>query len=160
MGSRINDTSIPALIDALMQNHDGFRQMAMRRLLNYGPEAVPVLIHLLADRRAQVQESAAIILTTMGKSVVPDLIDAIRTNKDPKVCWGAAWVLATLGPEAYRALKKTNGQLGAAFSAPTGETSISNYPGVWSDSWITKVRQKLEASRGEVSNLLAACAPA
>ena len=149
---------VPPLIEALSQNHDGFRQLAMRRLLNIGPEAVPSLISLLADRRPDVQESAAIILTTMGKSVIPALIQTMKTSKDCKLCWGAAWVLATLGPAARAALPEVKIPARAK-STPEPEAIASNH-GIWSDAWITRVRRKLEDARQEVSYFLAACEPA
>src|SRR5471030_2613076 len=122
-----NQAGITALIDALKQNHDGFRQMAMRRLLNIGPQAVPPLITLLADRRPEIQESAAIILTTMGKSVIADLVRTMKTSKDRKLCWGCAWVLATLGPEARAALPMIKIGDSTGVASPR-ETTISNYP--------------------------------
>jgi HEAT repeat protein len=149
---------VAALIEALSLNHDGFRQMAMRRLLNLGPEAVPALIALLGDRRAYVQESAAIILNTMGKSVISALIHAMKTSKDRKRCWGAAWVLATLGPEARAALPKV--QIPARPNTAPEQAAIASNHGLWSDSWMTRVRGKLEDARHEVSYFLAACEPA
>jgi hypothetical protein len=148
--------SVSALLEALEQKQDGFRQFAMRRLLNIGPEAVGPLIQLLADRRPEIQESAAIVLATMGKPVIPDLIRAMKTSKDRKLCWGAAWVLATLGAEARAALPEV--KIPVRNPAGPAEVPASN-PGLWSDAWLTKVRAKLELARHEVCYFLAPFEP-
>ncbi len=149
---------VSALIDAVIHNQDGIRSFAMRRLVNVGAEAVPALIHLLGDRRPEIQESAAIVLTTMGKVVIPDLIDAMKHSKDRKVCWGAAWVLATIGPAARAALPEVKIP-GRSAEGSTASSSGSN-TGVWSDAWLTKVRAKLADAKQEVSYFLAAVQPA
>ena len=147
-----------ALIEALIHNQDGIRPFAMRRLVNMGAEAVPAVIHLLGDRHPEIQESAAIILATMGEPVIPILIDTMKHNKDRKVCWGAAWVLATIGSAARAALPEVKIP-GRAAEASTASSSGSN-AGVWSDAWLTKVRAKLADAKQEVAYFLAAVQPA
>lgn len=150
---------VSALIEALINNPDGIRTFAMRRLVNMGSDAVPALIHLLGDRRPEIQESAAIILTTQGKTVIPELIDAMKHCKDRKVCWGAAWVLATIGSEARAALPEVKIP-GREIQPATASSSNAANAGVWSDAWLTKVRAKLADARQEVSYFLAAVQPA
>jgi len=150
---------VATLIEALIYNQDGIRPFAMRRLVNMGAEAVPAVIHLLGDRRPEIQESAAIILATMGKAVIPELIDAMKHDKDRKVCWGAAWVLATIGSAARAALPEVKIPGRAAAEGSTASASGAN-TGVWSDAWLTKVRAKLVDAKQEVTYFLAAVQPA
>jgi len=93
------------------------------------------------------------MLTTMGTAVIPQLIAAMR-HKDRRVCWGAAWVLATLGPAARAALPPVKLPLRKVEKA--SESSLALPAGVWSDAWLTKVRQKLFEARAEVVHILAA----
>lgn len=143
---------VVALLEALGQKQDGFRQFAMRRLLCIGPEAVGPLIQLLADRRPDIQESAAIVLITMGKPVIPELIHAMKTNKDRKLCWGAAWTLASMGADARAALPEVI--IPDRTPAQPPKLASDSNPGLWSDAWLTKVRAKLEDARHEVGYFL------
>jgi HEAT repeat protein len=147
------EEQIQTLFRALEDHRDGLRQFAMRRLLTFGPRIAPCAIQLLGDKRPEVQECAAIMLTTMGTPIIPQLIAAMK-HKDRRVCWGAAWVLATLGPEARKWLPPVKLPPSKVESLP--ESGAEPQTGVWSDAWLTKVRNKLYAARAEVVHILAA----
>ena len=72
-------------------------------------------------------------------------------SKDRRTRWGAAWVLATMGPEVRNAVPPVHvPAAAAAVEEPSTETQqpTRRYgSGVWSDSWLTKVREQLNAAR-------------
>jgi HEAT repeat protein len=143
--------AVPSLIGALADSRDGLRQFAMRRLVSIGASAVPELILALKDSRDYMQESVAITLATMGQTSVPFLMEALK-SKDRKICWAAAWVLSSMPPEVRTVLpnvkvappkpvsKHDSSQLIAA-------KTESGLHGVWSDAWLSKVRERLVANR-------------
>ena len=63
---------------------------------------------------------------------------AAMKHQNRRIRWGAAWVLATIGPEARKAVPEV--VIPGAQPARVGS-------GVWSDSWLTKVRQQLNAAK-------------
>jgi hypothetical protein len=147
-----DDEVVLPLISALSERRDGLRQFAIRRLVNLGPRAIPALLTTLKSEDAHVQESAAIALSTMGLVAVPHLMQAMR-SPDRKLCWAASWVLSSMPPEVRQAIPKV--------TLPTRESEPRQLPkapesgmhGVWSDSWLTKVRERLEAGKHDISGL-------
>ena len=142
-----NDT-VQALIEAMQENRDGIRQFAMRRLVSLGAEAVPLLIPTLKDPDENVQESAAIVLRTIGQPALPLLVETLRCA-DRKLRWGAAWVLSSMGPEAREAVMQQTRKGTATAVRQVAMPRIPNdmNQGVWSDSWLTKVRDQLHVAR-------------
>lgn len=143
-----NDT-VQALIVAMQENRDGIRQFAMRRLVNMGAVAVPELIPELKNPDETVQECAAIVLRTIGQAALPLLVQTLRCE-DRKLRWGAAWVLSSMGPEAREAVmmqtRKGTSTVVREVSMPSTPAAALNQ-GVWSDSWLTKVRDQLHTAR-------------
>lgn len=143
-----NDT-VQALIQAMQENRDGIRQFAMRRLANMGAVAVPDLIPELKNADESVQECAAIVLRTIGQPALPLLVETLRCQ-DRKLRWGAAWVLSSMGPEAREAVmqqtRKGTATVVREVAMPTTPAAALNQ-GVWSDSWLTKVRDQLHVAR-------------
>jgi HEAT repeat protein len=146
-----SNDNIRSLIFALHEDRDGLRSFAMRRLANLGPPAVPELIAALKNPNDEVQECVAVILRTIGQPAIPHLLEALKCS-DRKLRWGAAWVLSSMGPEARDAVigmsRKESGQSSRLreASVPKTPAAIRNQ-GVWSDSWLTKVREELHATR-------------
>jgi len=142
-----NDTVL-ALIAAMQENRDGIRSFAMRRLVNMGAVAVPELIPQLKNSDEAIQECAAIVLRTIGQPALPLLVETLRCS-DRKLRWGAAWVLSSMGSEAREAVMNQTPKGTAAVVR-----QVSSMPsvhalneGVWSDSWLTKVREQLRLAR-------------
>lgn len=141
----VREEQVTTLVQALHDPREGLRQFAIRRLVNIGPQVIPFLISALGNVKEYTQESAAIVLATIGKEAMPYLLDAMKNNPDRRVCWGAAWVLASLGPEVRAAVPPV------AFPETQPET-VEAQPrplpaDMWSDAWLTKVRNKLAAAR-------------
>lgn len=146
-----NNETVQALIFALHEDRDGLRSFAMRRLANLGAPAVPELISALKNPSDDVQESAAIVLRTIGQPAIPFLLEALKCT-DRKLRWGAAWVLSSMGPDARDAVialsRKESGQSVRLRQAALPKTpAAARNQGVWSDSWLTKVREELHAAR-------------
>lgn len=139
-----NDT-VQALIEAMQENHDGIRPFAMRRLAGMGAIAVPELIPELKNTDEAVQECAAIVLRTIGQPALPFLVDALRCS-DRKLRWGAAWVLSSMGPDAREAVINQT-RKGESIAVREVAPMPSLNDGVWSDSWLTKVREQLRQAR-------------
>jgi HEAT repeat protein len=132
--------AIEGLIHALHDDRDGLRQFAIRRILKTGPVTIPALIEILQDNKEHTQEAAAIALASFGHTALPHLLAAMK-HENRRVRWGAAWVLASMGPEARKVVP--------AVEIPVlkqTEPDKTQY-GVWSDSWLTKIRQQLENAR-------------
>ena len=136
--------AVTSLIAGLHDDREGLRQYAMRRLVNLGPQAIPALIDTLGDNKEYTQEAAAIALTTYGATALPRLLDAMKTHPDRRARWGAAWVLASLGPEVRTAVPPVAVPAGEADAKPVPERRPSD---IWSDSWLTKIREQLHAAR-------------
>jgi HEAT repeat protein len=132
--------TIEGLIHALHDDRDGLRQFAIRRILNLGPSAIPALVEVLKDHKEYTQEAAAIALASFGRESLPHLIAAMK-HDNRRIRWGAAWVLASMGPDVRKAVP--------AVEIPAEKSSKASNPqyGVWSDSWLTKIRQQLENAR-------------
>lgn len=147
-----NNAAIDGLINALHDDRDGLRQFALRRLVTI-PEAIPALIEVLQDNKEYTQESAAIALRTFGTTAVPHLLQALK-SKNRRICWGAAWVLQSMGPEARKAVPVVIIP-GSQSEAPKSQVDAARKigSGVWSDAWLTKVRQQLNEARGLEFNL-------
>lgn len=128
--------AISALMSGLHDDRDDLRQFALRRLVKMGPQIIPALIETLKDNKEFTQECAAIGLASFGSESIPELLAATK-HENRRIRWGVAWVLASMGPEARKALPEV--------AVPGG-----NIPrvgsGAWSDSWLTKVRQQLNAA--------------
>ena len=133
------DPRIPTLIQSLDDWRDGLRQFAVRRLVAIGEPAIPHLIQALKAKHEYTQESAAIALATLGPVSIPYLLQALKSD-DREVRWGVAWVLASMGAEARVVLPEVALPGGAKKARPA-------MYGVWSDSWLTKVRERLHANR-------------
>jgi hypothetical protein len=140
------------LIAALGDGREGLRQFAIRRLVNLGARAVPALLVTLKHPNLWIQEGAAIALSAMGTVSVPFLMQAMKTE-DRKMRWAASWVLSSMPPEIRRSIPKVSLPGAVITPADTPKMSDSGLHGVWSDSWLTKVRERLEASKGEVLGL-------
>lgn len=140
------NSTVQTLISALQDEREGLRLFAVRRLVSFQVLSVPSLIEALADGKEYTQESAAIGLATIGAPSVPYLLAALK-SPERRTRWGAAWVLASMGPEAHSAIPQV--RLPAAQSATNGRASDSGiHRGVWSDSWLTKIRRQLDDARG------------
>lgn len=136
----MTNTAIIPLINVLHNDSNGLRQFAVRRLVALGKPAIPALIELLGDPKEYTQESAAIALATMGKFGIPSLIDAMIHHPNRRIRWHAAWVLASMGAEARESIP--------AIDLPVrARKNISTNHGVWSDSWLTKIRKQLHENR-------------
>jgi len=136
--------AVTSLIAGLHDEREGLRQYAMRRLVNLGSQTIPALIDTLGDNKEYTQESAAIALTTFGATALPHLLDAMKNHGDRRVRWGAAWVLASLGSEVRGAVPPVAVPAGEAEAKPVPERRPSD---IWSDSWLTKIREQLNAAR-------------
>jgi len=132
------DPAISALLSGLHDERDGLRQFALRRLVKLGTKAIPALIQTLADNKEYTQECAAIGLASFGPVAIPYLVDAMK-HENRRIRWGATWVLASMGPEVRKAVPEV--------IIPGNEKTPKVGSGVWSDSWLTKVRQQLQAAR-------------
>ncbi len=137
------DPDVETLIAALHDYREGLRQFAIRRAVNMGTRAVPALIPLLKDKKEFTRESAAIILATMGPVSVPFLMESMK-SEDSEVRWGAAWVLSSMPPEIRRAIPRIT-LASSKEPAKAGDSGLHH--GVWSDSWLTKVRERLETNK-------------
>lgn len=136
---------ISSLIAALGDKREGLRHFAIRRLVALGVVAVPDLIASLKTRNDTAQESAAIALVTIGQPALPLLLAAMK-HEDRKIRWGATWVLSAMPPEIRSLIPEV--KLPGAESAETaGKTHDSGLYGVWSDAWLTKVRDRLQTSK-------------
>ena len=145
--SNTTDPRIDSLILALNDYREGLRQFAMRRLVSIGAPAIPHLIGALSSKHAYTQESAAIALATLGSLAIPDLLNAMK-SEDKQIRWGAAWVLASIGPEARKQIPSVPVKIASPAARTDRPTPIpEDMHGVWSDSWLTKVREKLQANR-------------
>lgn len=139
-----NNPEVAPLASALHDPREGLRQFAIHRLVNLGPQVIPGLINLLGDAKDYTQESAAIVLATFGTDSLPFLLDAMKNHPERNVRWGAAWVLASMGPEVRQAVPPT------AIPQTTIETprAPERKPSdKWSDAWLTKIREQLAAAR-------------
>ena len=147
-GTIMNDhPALNSLIFALGDDRDGLRQFAIRRLVNIGADAVPALIQALKDPREYAQEGAAIALITLGAVALPQLMQAMK-SEDRKLRWGACWVLSSMPPELRQSLPKVALPGSAPEIVPVLKSaSESGLHGVWSDAWLSKVRERLEANR-------------
>jgi HEAT repeat protein len=139
-----NDPQVAPLIGVLHDSREGLRQFAVRRLVNLGPQVLPGLIPLLGDAKDYTQESAAIILATLGKQSFPYLLEAMKNHPDRSVRWGAAWVLASMSSEARKAVPPVAVPETMAEAVEVPERKPSD---MWSDAWLTKVREQLAAAR-------------
>jgi HEAT repeat protein len=145
--------NIEPLIQALRDHRDGLRQFAVRRLVAVGESAVPALIQALKYPDEQVQEAVAIALVTIGPRALVQLIRAMN-HDDRNVRWGACWVLSSMPPEIRQLLPKVtlpgdkkamdSAAIAAAITAAAGS---GLHHGVWSDSWLSKVRETLARNR-------------
>jgi HEAT repeat protein len=139
--------AVTGLISALHDDRDGLRQFAIRRLVNMGTHVIPELINMLQDPKEFTQEAAAIVLRTFGSQAVPYLLEAMK-SENRRTRWGAAWVLQSMGAEARKAVPAVI--LPCQNSAPASEVDVAKKigSGIWSDAWLTKVRQQLNEAKG------------
>ena len=145
----MNATPMDSLINALSDSREGLRQFAIRRLAKIGPPAIPKLILALKDKYVYGQEGAAIVLITLGSAAVPALLKAMQ-HEDRAIRWGATWVLSSMPLELRNQIPAVKLPAVPNTVETTSKPSESGLHGVWSDSWLTKVRQNLEANRGAV----------
>ena len=138
-------TNLSSLINALGDGREGLRQFAIRRIVNLGAAAVPELILTLRLKNELIQEGAAIALVTIGEAALPFLLDAMK-HEDRAIRWGATWVLSSMPSELRQKLPQF--RLPVPQEPETaGKPSDSGMYGVWSDSWLTKVRERLAANK-------------
>ena len=148
-------TPILSLLNALSDPREGLRQFAIQRLVKLGREAVPFLIGALKNKNPLVQESVAIALVTIGGDAVPALLAAMQ-HQDREMRWTAAWVMSAMPEEFRRALPQVNLPVAQETQPAAVAAAASGLHGVWSDSWLTKVRERLEANKVvDVLNLAA-----
>jgi len=89
---------------------------------------------------------------TIGEPALPLLLAAMK-HEDRKIRWGATWVLSAMPPEIRQL--DTRGQPAGAEPAETAaKTHDSGLYGVWSDAWLTKVRERLQAHKIAESMLM------
>jgi len=129
--------NIGAMISGLHDEREGLRQFALRRIVKAGPAMIPALIETLKDNKEYTQECAAIALASFGSESIQPLLQAMK-HENRRIRWAAAWVLSSMGPEARNAVP--------AVVIP-GEFKLPRGSGVWSDSWLTKVKQQLNAAK-------------
>lgn len=137
------EAQVSALIHALHDDREGLRHFAVRRLVNLGAPVIPAVIGVLRDNKEYTQESAAIVLASIGGAAIPHLLEAMK-HDDRRIRWGAAWVLASLGPEARQTIPEV--RIPEAQAEPRQPPRAGS--GVWSDAWLTKIREQLNAARG------------
>lgn len=130
--------AVSLLISGLHDEREGLRQFALRRLVKMGPQVIPALIDTLKDNKEYTQECAAIALASFGQASIPQLLQAMK-HENRRVRWGAAWVLASMGNEARKSVPEV--VIPETFKMPRVGS------GVWSDSWLTKVKQQLNAAK-------------
>ncbi|HYF51740.1 MAG TPA: HEAT repeat domain-containing protein [Planctomycetota bacterium] len=147
---------IQPLIHALRDHRDGLRQFATRRLVKMGEAAVPALIEALKDTDEQVQEAVAIAIITIGPRALVHLMTAMH-HDDRRIRWGACWVLSSMPPEvramlprvripaALKVTKESNSAVLPVIAAQAADSGMHH--GVWSDSWLSKVRERLASNR-------------
>jgi HEAT repeat protein len=136
--------AVTQLIGGLHDEREGLRQFALRRIVNFGSQAIPALIETLGDNKEYTQECAAIALTTFNGDSIPFLLEAMKNHPNRRVRWGAAWVLSAMGPEARKVVPAVTMPV-AADTVPRPKRQPSE---MWSDSWLTKIREQLNAARG------------
>jgi hypothetical protein len=77
--------------------------LPIEKLVAQHKELVPALIEALKDPDAQVRQTAAYTLATIGKDAVPALIEALA-NQDKELRANAAYILGQFGKQAQDAL--------------------------------------------------------
>jgi HEAT repeat protein len=152
--NEIKNESIEPLIQALRDHRDGLRAFAVRRLVAMGEAAVPALIQALKYPDEQVQEAVGVALVTIGPRALVQLIRAMN-HDDSNIRWGACWVLSSMPPEVRQMLPKVklpgdkkamdSAAIAAAITAAASGSGLHH--GVWSDSWLSKVRETLARNR-------------
>jgi hypothetical protein len=147
MSTVSNATNIESLICALDDPRDGLRQFAIRRMVKLGAAAVPALIDALKEKGGYRQESAAIALATLGAVAVPYLMEAMTKNPERNVRWGAAWVLSCMPPEVRRSIPPVMVPAADQQDRHLPKPGESGLHGVWSDAWLSKIRERLESNR-------------
>lgn len=135
---------ILSLISALGDQREGLRQFAIKRLLDAGDEAIPHLINALRYKNPLQQEGIAIVLATLGTNALPALRAAMR-HEDRAIRWGAAWVISSMPEECRATLPKVRIPGSAEEAAPPSASGLQY--AVWSDSWLTKIRERLNTNR-------------
>lgn len=143
----MTNPKIESLVNVLHDDRDGLRQFAMRRLVAMGKPAIPTLIEMLQDPKDYTRESAAIALATMGKLSIPFLIEAMK-HPDRRTRWNATWVLSSMGTEARNAMPAVKLPAGVQKPAASDPALPALNHGVWSDSWLTKIKQQLHENQG------------
>lgn len=131
------NSHIGAMISGLHDEREGLRQFALRRIVKAGPTMIPALIETLKDNKEYTQECAAIALASFGSESIQPLLQAMK-HENRRIRWAAAWVLSSMGPEARKAVPEV--YIPGAMTLPRGS-------GVWSDSWLTKVKAQLNAAK-------------
>jgi HEAT repeat protein len=160
--------NIEPLIQALRDHRDGLRAFAVRRLVAMGEAAVPALIEALRYPDQQVQEAVGVALITIGPRALVQLIRAMN-HDDRNVRWGACWVLSSMPPEVRQLLprvklpadRKAMDSAAIAAAIQTAAAGSGLHHGVWSDSWLSKVRETLARNRvADVLDMAARLLPA
>jgi HEAT repeat protein len=87
---------------ALNDGREGIRRFAIRRMSQFGADAVPSLIEALKIKHGFAHDSACAALTAIGAPAIPQLIAAMN-HEDREVRWGVATVLGNLREQGARA---------------------------------------------------------
>ncbi|HYG74752.1 MAG TPA: HEAT repeat domain-containing protein [Planctomycetota bacterium] len=117
---------ISSLINVLRENKKGLSEFAIRKLATIGDPAIPELIKTLEEPDDHTPHAAAIALRTMGPASIPPLLKAMH-HKSRRICWGAAWVLASI-PEARDFIPPVELPGERAAKEPSGQTACVRLP--------------------------------
>ncbi len=103
---KIGPHAVPALVEALNNEHEDVRSLAAKALGKIGPDAkatVPALLEALNDEDEDVRSLAAEALGKIGPDAVPALVEALN-NEHEDVRRHAARALGEIGPDAKAAV--------------------------------------------------------
>ncbi len=99
--------AIAALIESVVDRDRDMRNGAIRALKQIDPNwltheatqrAIPMLVEKMGSRSAGVQNTAKLVLSTIGAPVVPDLIRALSNSSDDQYQGLVAETLGESGP--------------------------------------------------------------
>ena len=106
--------SVPMLIEALVDHHQGVRYNAINALILIGNSSIPRLINALKNGDRIMQLRVIDVLGQFGKSAIPELQKTLDDGSI-EVCRGIITALGQIGPDAIPtlqlALKHPNSQV-------------------------------------------------
>jgi HEAT repeat protein len=150
--TRMGDSAVPALIEALGDRSMGARRRASWALSQMGAAAVPALVKALEDRNVRIRQEAAVALGMIGPEA-KDAVDALAGRLKDEDRWVRQYAAEAIGAighatetaaEALRDLRAEDArcrfaaeqalkQIGGAYCAKPSETTKSpagsNRPG-------------------------------